>query len=41
MEAFDLNCEAFIKTARLFEDIFREMSEMEAFFIDLGHFERF
>jgi hypothetical protein len=28
MEAFDYNCEAFIKITRIFEDIFREMETL-------------
>jgi hypothetical protein len=35
LDAFDYKCEAFIKTTRLFEDIFREMG---ALFINLRPF---
>jgi hypothetical protein len=35
VEAFDYNCEAFIKITRLFEDIFRKM---EALIINLRLF---
>jgi hypothetical protein len=29
VEAFDYNCEAFIKITRLFEDIFREIEALQ------------
>jgi hypothetical protein len=37
METFDYNCEAFIKTTKLFQDNFREM---EGLIINLRPFQR-
>jgi hypothetical protein len=43
LEASDYMCEAFIKTTRLFEDIFREMetSQRNLDFFDVGLFKEF